>query len=153
MASGDSDAVPFAVRTHTLVPRDIAFARDDIRRRNEAFESRSLVAKTDSEATRVLPPTLSAVLSPSSPALGPAMRTYQSTLLSVYSQTSCDDENIPEGIEDTVTAVYDLYNGFTLYELGYGAASDEAVAGLASICLSSFDEESFLRVAEHSLGW
>ncbi|RPD65595.1 hypothetical protein L226DRAFT_609582 [Lentinus tigrinus ALCF2SS1-7] len=145
MASSDPDAVPFAIRTHTLVPLDTAYERDDIRRRNEAFESRSLSVNSNDQ--RVSPPASPTVRPPSPPC--PTIHNYQSALPSVYSRYSWNDEVTKEE-EDTVTAVYEVYRGLTLFELGYGVASDEAVMGAASV---SFDEESFLRMAEDSLGW
>ncbi len=151
MASSDPHPIPFALRTHMLVPLDIAYARDDIRRRTETFESRPLPVDADRPPGRTSYPMPPALLSPS-PSY-PTIHTYQSTLPSVYSQHSWNEDEETKGVEDTVTAVYEAYNNLTLHELGYGAASDEAVAGLTSLRASSFDEESFLRMAEDSLGW
>ncbi|KAI0711194.1 hypothetical protein C8T65DRAFT_727197 [Cerioporus squamosus] len=151
MASSDPDVIPFAIRTHTLVPLDIAYARDDIRRRTETFESRPLPISANH-----LPARTSCSAAPTMPSSSPSRPTihaYQSTLPSVYSQSSWNEDEETKGAEDTVTAVYEVYNGLTPYELGYGATSDEAVVGMTSISLSSFDEASFLRMAEDSLGW
>ncbi|KAI0711230.1 hypothetical protein C8Q76DRAFT_735760 [Earliella scabrosa] len=149
MADSDAECIPFALRTHTLVPLDIAYARSDIRRRQEEYESRAVSLDVNPKQPRP-PSTRISLLSTS---LSCPTISNRSTLPSVYSHPSFrfsldDDDLLDEA--DSIIEVYEVYHALPLHDLGYMSGSDNTAADLTS---SSFDEDSFLRMAERSLDW
>ena len=119
MASSDSDTVPYAMHTHTLMPLDIAYSRNDIRRREEAFEGLVITVDGDLEHPVSLTP---------SSASCPSVLSRLSTLPSDYSCSSWTSVPLCDILdtEDSVLAVYEVYEALTLRELGYDSATDEA---------------------------
>ncbi|KAI0746855.1 hypothetical protein C8Q80DRAFT_1271685 [Daedaleopsis nitida] len=110
MASSDGDSIPFALRIHTLVPLDIAFARNDIRRRDEPYESRSSGTSVYAVPQYQAPIVATAL---SSPLSYQTITSHPSTLASIYSHPSCPpDEDLYED-GDSVIALYDVYKHST----------------------------------------
>lgn len=143
-ANAPEDLIPFALRSQTLVPLSVAFSRDDIRRRNEAFEAvldcvrPNEVRGADSGAKISPPPNqlvgptellFDEVLAPP-PSTHPRNSTF-STFGPIYSRSiyarpsfalSTDDDL--SFLDDTVIAVYEEYGALSLYELGYASGRE-----------------------------
>ena len=138
MTADNTDPTPFAIGSQTLVPLSVAYSRDDIRRRNEAFETdvhpvprvedeRSHPPSPSDIAERTEPETIRTAVSP----LGFPSGT--STFGPVYSCSQrerllfADEENDgPSHLDDTVMAVYEEYGALSLHELGYAVAEGSA---------------------------
>ena len=155
------DPTPFAVRSQTLLPLNVAFARDDIRRRHEGFESRispqsarPLTTDAPNQPSRVHSP------SPRSPA-GPlsTSTSHYSHLTgystpSVYSQSrSWNDISIANNTISSVDShsFASLVAAYSSRSVSSDHLEPEDARSFPST--SSIDEESFMRIAETSLGW
>ncbi|EJF63750.1 hypothetical protein DICSQDRAFT_134349 [Dichomitus squalens LYAD-421 SS1] len=140
MTAEDKDLTPFALRSHTLVPLSLAYFRDDIRRRKEAFET-----------SLPLEPQIEDEERPPSPSVGSNVseRTKLGTVHvsmafpNTYSRNSSPGptyscpvrgrppfanamDDGPSIIDDTLIAVYEDYGALSLYEMGYGIAEESA---------------------------
>ncbi|KAI0646372.1 hypothetical protein C8Q79DRAFT_926350 [Trametes meyenii] len=154
------DTIPFAIRTQTLLPLNVAFAREDIRRRHEGYEApadasdasphRPIAALETSDVLALVSTRLSVSVSQ------PSFHSRGSTL-SVYSHNTRSWNDL-SGLEhssdihalgsfDSLVAAYANKTG--------DSQNDEAGLGrvLASGSTSSFDEESFMRMAEACVDW
>lgn len=155
------DPTPFAVRSQTLLPLDVAFARDDIRRRHEEFETHISPDSAPAPAmdalnhfSRVF--RTGPMSPPGSLNISAPHRSHPagSSPSSVYSQSrSWIDLSIPD---DSISSADS--HSFASLVAAYSSRSvtsdhfepDEARSFPST---SSFDEESFMRIAETSLGW
>ncbi|OCH93316.1 hypothetical protein OBBRIDRAFT_832709 [Obba rivulosa] len=133
---------PFAVQTQRLISLEEAQGRDDIRRRREAFET---VAPRDS---------LQIDTSKSTPRMGPTdgsiFFTAAASEPSVYSlRISLDGSTRSATLEDSFREVAEIRKA--LAEAAAGSAHSSEADESPN---SSFDEESFLRMAASlRLGW
>ncbi|KAI0372024.1 hypothetical protein BV20DRAFT_137903 [Pilatotrama ljubarskyi] len=155
--STSSDPIPFALRTQTLLPLDVAYSREDIRRRHEQFEVGGVLDDTYERRQRVL--------NAQSPRTPPATSTSQPSFQtgesspSVYSQSRSwidlsalrNSALLDESMSfESLVAVYSS-RSLLAESLAADASSPRRI--LASASSSSFDEESFMRMAEGLLGW
>ncbi|KAI0777748.1 hypothetical protein BD413DRAFT_640441 [Trametes elegans] len=160
---------PFAVRTHTLLPLDVAYAREDIRRREEAFELRvvahALAADPDARGDGCSRGAAVALAHPPPPST-PRMLSCSGSRLGLQASPSSPSVYSPDGEEatspvvlepswsfDSLVAVYTNRSCYGDDDLddsgGERSCSHVAVSGSAV----SFDEDSFMRMAERDLGW
>lgn len=129
MASSDKDGVPFAIRVHTLVPLDVAFARGDIRRRGEEYESRTVGTSLYPDLQPQVPVTADALFSPLS---YQTVASHPPSPTSIYSHPSytLDGDLHEERDRDSVIALYDVYMDFS-HDQGHRSPGVNVVADLA----------------------
>lgn len=167
---GGGPPTPFAIRAQTLLPLDIAFEREDIRRRHERFESPKILTRASILSTTPLAhtetPVLGFGLSPdritrTSPALstsashpGPGRVCSIASTPSVYSPSrSCIE---PSAIDPSGAAEESWSYDSLVAVYSENSCSDDASSVhmiLENLTSSSFDEESFIRMAEDCVGW
>ncbi|KAI0360606.1 hypothetical protein OH77DRAFT_1418586 [Trametes cingulata] len=154
--SRSADPIPFAIRTQTLLPLDIAYAREDIRRRDEQFQSTHTLDNIHER--RTLFPDADAPRTPTTSVSHPSVLTGESSP-SVYSQSrswidlsALDDS---AAIEDSLSfeSLVAVYSSRSLQAEAQNADASSPRRILASASSGSFDEESFMRMAESVLGW
>ena len=140
---------PFGVRPRSLVPLDVAFSRNDIRRRGEAFESQSHadLSYESEDWTTASPGARRMVTSASSPIAGSPW----STPTSLYSnpcspaltgRPRLHQEVFPAAEDAPWESSVDQHSFVTPEDVEWEVDVSD-----------SFDEESFIRIAERSLGW
>lgn len=167
---GGGPPTPFAIRAQTLLPLDIAFEREDIRRRHEPFESPKTLTRAGILSTTPLAHTetpvlgfglspdrttrRSAVLSTSASHPGPDRVCSIASAPSVYSPSrSCID---PSAIDLSGAAEESWSYDSLVAVYSENSCSDDASSVhmiLENLTSSSFDEESFIRMAEDCVGW
>jgi len=143
----------FAVQTQTLIPLRDALNRDDIRRRDEGFElaeakqSRRRGGVYLGSRRRITSSVVSGASSSDLPATTvlPALPSAASTLPSIYSTASWEGFDV---------APFDVSGEIEMSAL-FDADMDSLhgrLCGLADLAETSFDEETFLRMASE-IGW
>ncbi|KAI0674374.1 hypothetical protein C8Q78DRAFT_1076012 [Trametes maxima] len=147
------DAIPFAVRTQALLPLNVAFAREDIRRRHEGFEAPDDASDASPHAP-IATPALSRRLSvsvshPSFCTRGSTPSVYSHSIRSWNDLSGLEHPSVTHasGSFDSLVAAYANKTG----DLQDDEACLERI--LASGSMSSFDEESFIRMAETCVDW
>ncbi|KAI0826543.1 hypothetical protein BC628DRAFT_1320016 [Trametes gibbosa] len=165
----ERNSTPFAIRAHSLIPLDVAFARDDIRRRYIGSESPTTLTSSPSPLnhddtaaagwkdsisnspmrTPLKPMFFVPATSPNSGSPAPSTPSVYSPSRSWIDMSKEDSSGGNADISwsyDSLVAVYSKENGY----------SDDEGSGekmLASLSSDSFDEASFIRMAEDCLGW
>ncbi|KAI9063565.1 hypothetical protein FKP32DRAFT_1676277 [Trametes sanguinea] len=150
------DPTPFAIRSQALLPLDVAFTRDDIRRRHEGFEANpapaSLNTSSGDDITGRADLSTASILSPTSLSSVPSCHSTASSIYSRYYElpgTSSGAES-PGPCADAhpSQSSVDVHSDGSVY-----SECDCGSYKTSLISTSSFDEESFIRMAETSLGW
>ena len=153
MADGESGRTPFGTSANTLIPLEVAFSRADIRRRREVFELPSYITPSHSP-TDVVPtsPQKSSVVPSASYILAEC---GESSLPCFPPKTrSADDrpkKSVPERQDHA--EVDDESCGCSPPGLVQPNMENGGRAEGVERSFSSFDEDSFIRIAERSLGW
>ncbi|OJT01742.1 hypothetical protein TRAPUB_7798 [Trametes pubescens] len=166
---------PFAIRAQTLLPLNVAFEREDIRRRHERFESPKTISHTSILSTT---PVAGADTFGLGLGLSPDRTARRSAALSISASHpqaghSCSIDSAPSiysptrnyidpSAIDQSTAAEESwsYDSLVAVYSSENSCSDDCSgdAGnvqmmLENLTSSSFDEESFIRMAEDCVGW
>ncbi|KAH9852562.1 hypothetical protein C2E23DRAFT_188367 [Lenzites betulinus] len=156
----EKNPTPFAVRTQPLIPLDVAFTRNDIRRRHVEAEAPSSLGHDNSAALRgsmsELPTWTPRTPVLSMPTTSPDSGSPAQSTPSAYSQSrSWIDPSHRASTTGSADMSWSYDSLVAVYSNGNGMSDEEdgAEKFLADHSSSSFDEASFMRMAEDCLGW
>ncbi|KAL7284140.1 hypothetical protein ACG7TL_001421 [Trametes sanguinea] len=153
----NGDPTPFAIGSQALLPLDIAFTRDDIRRRHEGFEAKPsppiLACSAGDDAPGCADLATSSVRSSACLSSFPSSH---STASSIYSRYYALPDAESPGAESPHPYAETCPSQSSVATHSDGSIYSDCDCGsykTSLISTSSFDEESFIRMAETSLGW